>query len=490
MRSCAFASLLRRPAPCTSAARARRSTTGCMARGAGGTLVLRIEDTDRERSTPENVEQILDALRWLELDYDEGPIFQIARTDRHAEVLQRPARPRPGLPLDGDGATTSRPTRTEHGADRGLPRRGRGRGRRPPARARRGRDGRPRRHPRRHDVPARPPWTTRSSPAPTAASSTTSRSPSTTSTPGSRTSSAARTTSPTRPSSCWSSRRSGADAAALRPPAAPARPRRQEALQAPRRRVGPGAARRRLPARGGAQLPRAAGLGRRRRRDDPRRPTSSSSASTSTRVSRNPARFDEQKLRWLNGRYMRELHASTSSTGAWRRSPAAPACATAVEISRRRSRRWPTSGRWPGSSSTARPTTRRRARSGSTTSGRDGAGATRARRWPTSSRSTSSAIEAALHEVVERRGAQAARRLPADPRRGRRHDRLARHLRDARRARPRRGAAAHRRGARAAPLAARPPERGRLPDGGRSSRGPGSASTTRGRSAQQRLACR
>src|SRR6185436_14848156 len=60
-----------------------------MARHAGGTLVLRIEDTDRERSTPENVEQILDALRWLELDWDEGPISQVSRTDRHQEVLQR-----------------------------------------------------------------------------------------------------------------------------------------------------------------------------------------------------------------------------------------------------------------------------------------------------------------------------------------------------------------------------------------------------------------
>src|SRR5690348_9932769 len=52
-----------------------------------GTLVLRIEDTDRERSTPENVEQILDALRWLRLDWDEGPIFQSERADRHAEAL-------------------------------------------------------------------------------------------------------------------------------------------------------------------------------------------------------------------------------------------------------------------------------------------------------------------------------------------------------------------------------------------------------------------
>jgi glutamyl-tRNA synthetase len=60
-----------------------------LARGSGGQLVLRIEDTDRERSTPENVEQILDALRWLELDYDEGPIFQSERAGRHAEVLQQ-----------------------------------------------------------------------------------------------------------------------------------------------------------------------------------------------------------------------------------------------------------------------------------------------------------------------------------------------------------------------------------------------------------------
>jgi glutamyl-tRNA synthetase len=51
--------------------------------------VLRIEDTDRERSTPENVEQILDALRWLELDWDEGPISQAERVGRHEEEIQR-----------------------------------------------------------------------------------------------------------------------------------------------------------------------------------------------------------------------------------------------------------------------------------------------------------------------------------------------------------------------------------------------------------------
>jgi glutamyl-tRNA synthetase len=57
------------------------------ARHEGGELVLRIEDTDRERSTAENVEQILDALRWLQLDWDEGPISQAERADRHAEAL-------------------------------------------------------------------------------------------------------------------------------------------------------------------------------------------------------------------------------------------------------------------------------------------------------------------------------------------------------------------------------------------------------------------
>ena len=57
------------------------------ARGSGGTMVLRIEDTDRERSTAENVEQILDALRWLELDWDEGPVSQAERADRHRERI-------------------------------------------------------------------------------------------------------------------------------------------------------------------------------------------------------------------------------------------------------------------------------------------------------------------------------------------------------------------------------------------------------------------
>src|SRR5579862_5929011 len=58
-----------------------------LARGAGGRFVLRIEDTDRERSTPENVAQILDALRWLELDWDEGPFMQSEREERHRDAV-------------------------------------------------------------------------------------------------------------------------------------------------------------------------------------------------------------------------------------------------------------------------------------------------------------------------------------------------------------------------------------------------------------------
>ena len=57
--------------------------------GEPGTLVLRIEDTDRERSTPENVEQILDAMRWLNLDWDEGPVFQSELFERHREMLEQ-----------------------------------------------------------------------------------------------------------------------------------------------------------------------------------------------------------------------------------------------------------------------------------------------------------------------------------------------------------------------------------------------------------------
>jgi glutamyl-tRNA synthetase len=56
------------------------------ARGRGGVMVLRIEDTDVERNRPELVEGILDGLRWLGVDWDEGPYFQSQRLEMHREA--------------------------------------------------------------------------------------------------------------------------------------------------------------------------------------------------------------------------------------------------------------------------------------------------------------------------------------------------------------------------------------------------------------------
>jgi glutamyl-tRNA synthetase len=90
-----------------------------LARGSGGRLVLRIEDTDRERSTPENVAQIIDALNWLQIDWDEGPIIQSERVERHRQELARL--------LDEGHAYRSTATaedvkayKAKHGADRGF----------------------------------------------------------------------------------------------------------------------------------------------------------------------------------------------------------------------------------------------------------------------------------------------------------------------------------------------------------------------------------
>ena len=97
-----------------------------LARGPGqegddtpGTFVLRIEDTDRARSTEENVAQILDALTWLGLDWDEGPISQLGNTPRHQQALKQ-------LLEDGHAyysnatADDVRAYKEKHGADRGF----------------------------------------------------------------------------------------------------------------------------------------------------------------------------------------------------------------------------------------------------------------------------------------------------------------------------------------------------------------------------------
>ncbi|WP_017778100.1 glutamate--tRNA ligase [Paraburkholderia kururiensis] len=57
-----------------------------------GTFVLRIEDTDLERSTSESVDAILEGMAWLGLDYDEGPFYQMQRMDRYREVLAQMAK--------------------------------------------------------------------------------------------------------------------------------------------------------------------------------------------------------------------------------------------------------------------------------------------------------------------------------------------------------------------------------------------------------------
>jgi glutamyl-tRNA synthetase len=64
--------------------------SGDEAAGRGrGEMVLRIEDTDRERSTPENVGQIFEALEWLGIDWDGEPVFQSQRAERHAQVVEQ-----------------------------------------------------------------------------------------------------------------------------------------------------------------------------------------------------------------------------------------------------------------------------------------------------------------------------------------------------------------------------------------------------------------
>lgn len=60
-----------------------------LAKHFGGTFVLRIEDTDVERSTPENVAEILNSMKWLDLSHDDGPYYQMQRMERYREVIAR-----------------------------------------------------------------------------------------------------------------------------------------------------------------------------------------------------------------------------------------------------------------------------------------------------------------------------------------------------------------------------------------------------------------
>ena len=85
------------------------------ARKRGGKMLLRIEDTDRERSTEAAIAAILDGLKWLELDWDGDVIYQFSRAARHREVAEAVARRGQGLSLlrhtggtDGDAREGAR----------------------------------------------------------------------------------------------------------------------------------------------------------------------------------------------------------------------------------------------------------------------------------------------------------------------------------------------------------------------------------------------
>ena len=67
--------------------RGPHSTTGSSPEESDSSLVLRIEDTDRERSTDEAIEQLIDGLEWLELGWDEGPFRQTERRELYERRL-------------------------------------------------------------------------------------------------------------------------------------------------------------------------------------------------------------------------------------------------------------------------------------------------------------------------------------------------------------------------------------------------------------------
>ena len=76
------------------------------ARHTGGKFLLRIEDTDRERSTPEAVAAIFNGMAWMGLDWDDEPVFQFARASRHSGCRRHLVSPAPAAP----GWRFARPT--------------------------------------------------------------------------------------------------------------------------------------------------------------------------------------------------------------------------------------------------------------------------------------------------------------------------------------------------------------------------------------------
>lgn len=89
------------------------------ARHSGGEMLLRIEDTDLERSTEENKDQIFDALLWLGLDWDGEPVSQVGRADSHATALAKLLESGAAY-RDSATADDVKAWKAEHGADRGY----------------------------------------------------------------------------------------------------------------------------------------------------------------------------------------------------------------------------------------------------------------------------------------------------------------------------------------------------------------------------------
>ena len=267
------------------------------ARHTGGTFVLRIEDTDVERSREELTAQILSAMEWLGLEYDEGPYYQSQRGELYQAAAEkllaegkayRAFETPEELDAERKKAEAAGKAYRYSGAGRAIapeesraPRARRGAPRRPPAHAGRA-DRRRRPHPRPRRVPGRGARRLRPGPLgrPPAVPLLRLRR---------RHRHAHHARHPRRrpPRQHAQARRALPGARRARPevraPGHDPRHRPQEALQAPRGRGRRGVARRGDPSRGALQLPRPARMGARRRPRDPRRARRWSASSRSTR---------------------------------------------------------------------------------------------------------------------------------------------------------------------------------------------------------------
>ena len=237
------------------------------ARQHGGTFVLRIEDTDAERNRDEWIDGIQSALRWIGVEWDEGPYFQSQRTALHVDAAARlhDVGQRLLLRLHPRGDRRADEGQRASGLRQLLPRSGARAGRGPRAaipHAPRGIDDRGRPHPRRARVRQRADRGLRVACARTARRCSSSRTSSTTSTCASRTSFGRRSTFPNTPKAImlWQAL-DGGDAARVRARAAAREREAPEALEASRSGRARAVSRRGLPARGDAELPDAARMG-------------------------------------------------------------------------------------------------------------------------------------------------------------------------------------------------------------------------------------